>query len=42
LQTAIFNVVSAEGDVSSGWMRRRDLLVPEGLEAFASHGAAGM
>jgi hypothetical protein len=42
LQTAIFNVVSAEGDISSGWVQRRDLLVPEDLEAFASRGAAGM
>jgi hypothetical protein len=42
LQTAIFSVVSAEGDISSGWVPGRDLLVSEDLEAFASHGAAGM
>jgi len=42
LQAAIFNVVLAGGDISSGWVRRRDSLVPEDLKAFASHGAAGM
>jgi hypothetical protein len=42
LQTAIFNVLLAEGNISSGSVRGRDLLVSEDLEAFASHGAAGM